>query len=332
MTGGAVAAGIPLERIAYHFHDTRGTALANVVAGLEDGVSCFDASTGGTGGCPYAPGAAGNLATEDLIYLLDGLGIEHGVEPAGRPLRCPVHRRRPGPSAGLEGRQAGGWDPRHGSDEQRRHGGRGNADVDRADAAEARAPDAWRRAARFPDPPLTDGIVTLRRPRDGRRRRRPARLLGPDHAALARLPAPAVRSSSTRERSSTDGGEPTGRAGMPRSSPSPTRRRARSSGRSPSRWPLGRYAVRRLLGRAVGARPRCRDARRDRPGQPLGAPRRSSVVSPGAASSRVGNVGSMRVAEKAGFQREGILRTSPRSTTGRSTASSSLILADIASD
>ena len=71
------------DRLAYHFHDTRGTALANVVAGLEDGVSCFDSSTGGTGGCPYAPGAAGNLATEDLVYLLDGMGIDHGVDLAG---------------------------------------------------------------------------------------------------------------------------------------------------------------------------------------------------------------------------------------------------------
>ena len=76
----AVETGIPVERIAFHFHDTRGTALANVVAGLEAGVRCFDSSTGGTGGCPYAPGAAGNLATEDLVYLLDGLGFAHGVE------------------------------------------------------------------------------------------------------------------------------------------------------------------------------------------------------------------------------------------------------------
>ncbi|HEX6868291.1 MAG TPA: hydroxymethylglutaryl-CoA lyase, partial [Candidatus Limnocylindrales bacterium] len=68
LTGLAMAAGIPLERIAFHFHDTRGTALANVAAGLDAGVRCFDSSTGGTGGCPYAPGAAGNLATEDLVY------------------------------------------------------------------------------------------------------------------------------------------------------------------------------------------------------------------------------------------------------------------------
>ena len=62
----AVAARVPLERIALHFHDTRGTALANVLAALELGVTTFDASAGGLGGCPYAPGATGNLATEDL--------------------------------------------------------------------------------------------------------------------------------------------------------------------------------------------------------------------------------------------------------------------------
>ncbi len=78
-----VAAGLPLSRLAYHFHDTRGTALANVLAGLEDGIATFDSSTGGTGGCPYAPGAAGNLATEDLVYMLDGLGIDHGVRLEG---------------------------------------------------------------------------------------------------------------------------------------------------------------------------------------------------------------------------------------------------------
>lgn len=75
----AVAARIPLERIALHFHDTRGTALANVLAALELGVATFDSSAGGLGGCPYAPGATGNLATEDLIYMLDGLGVHTGV-------------------------------------------------------------------------------------------------------------------------------------------------------------------------------------------------------------------------------------------------------------
>ena len=107
----AEAGGIPLERQAYHFHDTRGTALANVAMGLAAGIRCFDSSTGGTGGCPYAPGAAGNLATEDLVYLLDASGWEHGVslegvltaaryiaDALGRPLASKVG-------------QAGGWDP-----------------------------------------------------------------------------------------------------------------------------------------------------------------------------------------------------------------------------
>jgi isopropylmalate/homocitrate/citramalate synthase len=78
-----LTAGIPHERLAMHFHDTRGTALANVAAALELGIRCFDASTGGTGGCPYAPGAAGNLATEDLVYLLDREGCAHGVDLDG---------------------------------------------------------------------------------------------------------------------------------------------------------------------------------------------------------------------------------------------------------
>jgi hydroxymethylglutaryl-CoA lyase len=75
----AVLARLPVQKIALHFHDTRGTALANVMAALPFGVATFDGSAGGLGGCPYAPGAAGNLATDDLIYLLDGLGIETGV-------------------------------------------------------------------------------------------------------------------------------------------------------------------------------------------------------------------------------------------------------------
>ena len=79
----AVAARVTLEKIALHFHDTRGTALANVLAALQHGVATFDASCGGLGGCPYAPGAAGNLATEDLVYMLDGLGIETGVRLDG---------------------------------------------------------------------------------------------------------------------------------------------------------------------------------------------------------------------------------------------------------
>ncbi len=73
---------IPKEKIALHLHDTRGTALANVLVGLEMGITTFDASVGGLGGCPYAPGAAGNLATEDLVYTLHGMGIETGVDLA----------------------------------------------------------------------------------------------------------------------------------------------------------------------------------------------------------------------------------------------------------
>jgi hydroxymethylglutaryl-CoA lyase len=75
----AVLARVPVNQIALHFHDTRGTALANVLTALPYGIATFDASAGGLGGCPYAPGAAGNLATDDLIYMLNGLGIETGV-------------------------------------------------------------------------------------------------------------------------------------------------------------------------------------------------------------------------------------------------------------
>ena len=75
-----VADRIPRDQIALHFHDTRGTALANVLAALDLGISTFDSSAGGLGGCPYAPGATGNLATEDLVYMLDGLGIETGID------------------------------------------------------------------------------------------------------------------------------------------------------------------------------------------------------------------------------------------------------------
>jgi hydroxymethylglutaryl-CoA lyase len=75
----AVAARVPIEQVALHFHDTRGMALANVMVGLDLGVTTFDASAGGLGGCPYAPDATGNLATEDLVYMLDGLGVATGV-------------------------------------------------------------------------------------------------------------------------------------------------------------------------------------------------------------------------------------------------------------
>ncbi|HLG78390.1 MAG TPA: hydroxymethylglutaryl-CoA lyase [Ktedonobacteraceae bacterium] len=71
---------IPVELLGVHFHDTRGTALANVLAALQMGVSTVDSAAGGLGGCPYAPGAAGNLATEDLLYMLHGMGIQTGVD------------------------------------------------------------------------------------------------------------------------------------------------------------------------------------------------------------------------------------------------------------
>jgi hydroxymethylglutaryl-CoA lyase len=68
--------------LAVHFHDTRGTALANVLAALHEGIASVDSSAGGLGGCPYAPGASGNLATEDLLYMLHGMGIETGIDLA----------------------------------------------------------------------------------------------------------------------------------------------------------------------------------------------------------------------------------------------------------
>lgn len=76
----AILKRFPREKIALHFHDTRGTALANVLAALDMGINSFDSSVGGLGGCPYAPGASGNVATEDLIYMLEGMGIETGVK------------------------------------------------------------------------------------------------------------------------------------------------------------------------------------------------------------------------------------------------------------
>jgi isopropylmalate/homocitrate/citramalate synthase len=111
LTGLAVEAGVPLERIAFHFHDTRGTALANVAAGLDAGVRCFDSSTGGTGGCPYAPGAAGNLATEDLVYLLDASGWDHGVSLDGVLAAARFISGAIGRPLATKVGQAGGWTP-----------------------------------------------------------------------------------------------------------------------------------------------------------------------------------------------------------------------------
>ncbi|HVA27381.1 MAG TPA: hydroxymethylglutaryl-CoA lyase [Candidatus Baltobacteraceae bacterium] len=73
---------VPLEKLAYHFHDTRGTALANLYAALQQGVHIFDSSAGGLGGCPYAPGATGNVGTEDVLYMLHSMNVETGVDIA----------------------------------------------------------------------------------------------------------------------------------------------------------------------------------------------------------------------------------------------------------
>src|SRR6267378_1185326 len=78
-TGGHLLGQFPVERLAMHFHDTYGMAIANVYQSLQMGFTTFDSSAGGLGGCPYAPGASGNVATEDLLYLLDRLGIATGV-------------------------------------------------------------------------------------------------------------------------------------------------------------------------------------------------------------------------------------------------------------
>ena len=78
----AVAANIPAAKLAMHFHDTYGQALANLYAGLEEGVRVIDAAAGGLGGCPYAPGATGNVATEDVVYMLEGMGVKTGVDMA----------------------------------------------------------------------------------------------------------------------------------------------------------------------------------------------------------------------------------------------------------
>ena len=106
----AQGAGIRVSRQAFHFHDTRGTALANVAAGLAAGVRTFDSATGGTGGCPYAPGAAGNLATEDLVYFLDGSGWEHGVSLDGVLAAARFIADKLGKPLSTKVGQAVGWD------------------------------------------------------------------------------------------------------------------------------------------------------------------------------------------------------------------------------
>ena len=78
----AVASEVPLSALAVHFHDTYGQALANILACLEEGVAVVDSAVSGTGGCPYAKGASGNVASEDVVYLLHGMGVETGIDPA----------------------------------------------------------------------------------------------------------------------------------------------------------------------------------------------------------------------------------------------------------
>jgi isopropylmalate/homocitrate/citramalate synthase len=111
----AEEAGIPLDWQAYHFHDTRGTALANVAMALAAGIRTFDSATGGTGGCPYAPGAAGNLATEDLVYLLDTSGWEHDVSLGGVLVAARFIAGALGRPLATKVGQAGGWDPGSGA-------------------------------------------------------------------------------------------------------------------------------------------------------------------------------------------------------------------------
>lgn len=102
---------VPVKKLAMHFHDTRGTALANVVKSVELGIRTFDSSAGGIGGCPYAKGASGNLATDDLVYLLRGLGYDTGVNlPAlvetSNWVKTPIGHSLPSRLA-----QAGDWHP-----------------------------------------------------------------------------------------------------------------------------------------------------------------------------------------------------------------------------
>lgn len=97
----ALAGVVDKAKVALHFHDTRGMALANVIAGLAEGITIYDASIGGMGGCPYAPGASGNLATEDLAYMLEGMGIATGIDlkklvDAGKIAQEVIQRQLPG--------------------------------------------------------------------------------------------------------------------------------------------------------------------------------------------------------------------------------------------
>jgi hydroxymethylglutaryl-CoA lyase len=107
--GALAASGVANDVISLHFHDTRGTALTNVVTAMELGYPSFDASTGGTGGSPFAPGSAGNLATEDLVYLLDRQGIRHGVDLDGVLTAARFISERLGRTLDSKVGRAGGW-------------------------------------------------------------------------------------------------------------------------------------------------------------------------------------------------------------------------------
>ena len=115
-------AGLAVDRQAFHFHDTRGTALVNVAMGLAAGVRTFDSAAGGTGGCPYAPGAAGNLATEDLVYFLDASGWHHDASLEGVLAAARFVAEALGHPLATKVGQAGGWDPRTGASTGREGG------------------------------------------------------------------------------------------------------------------------------------------------------------------------------------------------------------------
>ncbi len=109
VVGALNSAGIGAEVIALHLHDTRGTSLANVMAAMELGVRAFDSSAGGTGGSPFAPGAAGNLATEDLVYLLDREGVRTGVNLNGVLQAARFIASQLGGEVGSKVGRAGAW-------------------------------------------------------------------------------------------------------------------------------------------------------------------------------------------------------------------------------
>ena len=102
----ALASSLPREKLAVHFHDTYGQALANVFAALELGIATVDCSVAGLGGCPYAPGATGNVASEDVLYMLNGLGVQHRRRPRPPRRSRPLHLRPSGPGPRLP-RQSG---------------------------------------------------------------------------------------------------------------------------------------------------------------------------------------------------------------------------------